>query len=109
MIGGWLALLLIVAVFAYVAGLFTLGWFGTHWIGGVKLSPVIAPSWARPHKVGRFEFLEPEFLDALRYWLICWEYFTTGVFAAMTPLTNKLMLERKIRPTGADGLRTDVT
>ena len=37
MIGGWLALLLIVAVFAYVAGLFALGWLDTHWIGGVKL------------------------------------------------------------------------
>jgi hypothetical protein len=37
MIGGWLALLLIVAVFAYVASLFALGWLDTHWIGGVKL------------------------------------------------------------------------
>ena len=37
MIGGWLALLLIVVVFAYVAGLFAFGWLETHWIGGVKL------------------------------------------------------------------------
>ena len=37
MIGGWLALLLIVAVFAYIAVLFALGWLDTHWIGGVKL------------------------------------------------------------------------
>lgn len=42
MIGGWLALLLIVAVFAvavfaYVDGLFALGWLDTHWIAGAKL------------------------------------------------------------------------
>jgi hypothetical protein len=30
MIGGWLALLLIVVVFAFVAGLFALGWLQNH-------------------------------------------------------------------------------